>query len=78
MNSRDAWGSFAPTSNHTGGVNGGMFDGSVQFISDTINAVTSPLPTGRTNGPAQVTSGKSEFGIWGGLGTVAGGESVTL
>ncbi len=58
------------TSNHTGGVNTGLFDGSVQFISDTIN----------TNGSTarSVLSGTSPYGIWGAMGTVNGGESVSF
>jgi prepilin-type N-terminal cleavage/methylation domain-containing protein len=62
-----------PQSNHTGGVNVGLFDGSVQFISETINHVTPDL--GRP--PVQVTSGRSEFGAWGALGSPSGSESTT-
>jgi prepilin-type N-terminal cleavage/methylation domain-containing protein/prepilin-type processing-associated H-X9-DG protein len=75
--SRDAWGVFSATSNHSGGVNVGLLDGSVRFVSDTVNSITSPLPTGITV-PQQVTSGKSLFGVWGAMGSVDGGESVTL
>ena len=55
------------TSNHTGGVNAGMGDGSVQFVSDTIShgALTA----------VDVISGRSNFGVWGALGSVNGGES---
>ncbi|MDR2706205.1 MAG: DUF1559 domain-containing protein [Planctomycetaceae bacterium] len=52
--------------NHSGGVNAGMLDGSVRFISDTIDC------NGASSG--QVTSGKSPYGVWGALGTPAGGE----
>jgi hypothetical protein len=48
-----------------------LFDGSVRFISDTINCVTSGITT-----PKQVTSGPSEFGVWGALGSISGGESA--
>ena len=85
---RDAWGAFAASSNHTGGVNCGVFDGSVQFVSDTINWTSTwvnasyvgdggngvagqPDHKGRTGGP-------SDFGIWGAMGSKAGGESVTF
>jgi len=64
-----AWGVFSPQSNHSGGVNVGMGDGSVRFISDTIDA-------GSPNSYA-VTSGKSPFGVWGALGSPAGGETDT-
>jgi prepilin-type processing-associated H-X9-DG protein len=63
-----------PQSNHSGGVNVGMFDGSVRFITDSINALTPDI--GRE--AAQVGSGRSEFGVWGALGSPNGGESVTL
>lgn len=56
---------------HSGGVNVGRVDGSVQFVSETINA--------RTAGTAEtdVTEGISPYGIWGALGTIAGSESTT-
>jgi prepilin-type N-terminal cleavage/methylation domain-containing protein/prepilin-type processing-associated H-X9-DG protein len=57
------------TGNHTGGVNIGMGDGSVQFISDTVG-------TGNLADP-DVVSGRSNFGVWGALGSVDGGESQT-
>ncbi len=59
---------LAPTSNHTGGVNALMADGSVRFISDSIH-------TGDLNMPS-VTSGISPYGVWGALGSRAGGEAV--
>ncbi|GHT31469.1 prepilin-type N-terminal cleavage/methylation domain-containing protein [Planctomycetales bacterium] len=74
---RGTWGVLSATSYHSGGVNVGLLDGSVRFVSDTINSITSPLPTGITV-PQQVTSGKSLFGVWGAMGSVDGGESVSL
>jgi type II secretory pathway pseudopilin PulG len=62
-----------PQSNHTGGVNVGLFDGSGRFISDTINYMTPGVTT-----PAQVASGPSAFGVWGALGSPQGDESVSL
>ncbi|MCF0234196.1 MAG: DUF1559 domain-containing protein, partial [Thermoguttaceae bacterium] len=66
----NAWGAFSPSSYHSGGVNALRADGSVMFVSDTID----------TNGSGAncVTSGKSPFGVWGALGTVNGGETVSL
>lgn len=66
------WGDAAPaiippTSNHTGGVNGAMCDGSVQFFSDGID-------TGDLSVAAQANTGASAYGVWGALGTIAGGE----
>ena len=63
------WGSFAPTSYHTGGVNALRVDGSVMFVSDTIDCGTLSA--------AQVTSGKSPYGVWGALGSINGGETTT-
>ncbi|MDR1269811.1 MAG: DUF1559 domain-containing protein [Planctomycetaceae bacterium] len=55
------------TSNHTGGVNVSMTDGSVRFISDTIDhgAITND----------GVTTGPSRFGVWGAIGSASGDES---
>lgn len=58
------------TSDHTGGVNIGMFDGSVRFTSDTINTNGSSLE------PVRI--GASVFGVWGALGSINGGESVSF
>jgi prepilin-type N-terminal cleavage/methylation domain-containing protein/prepilin-type processing-associated H-X9-DG protein len=63
------WGVFPPVSNHSGGVNVGLLDGSVRFISDTINC-------GNLNAQA-VRSGESPFGVWGALGTPSGGETAS-
>jgi prepilin-type processing-associated H-X9-DG protein len=67
------------TSNHTGGVNVAVADGSVQFVSDTISSTTTP-PTGKTAADMEfdVTSGRSNFGLWGAMGSIDGGESVTF
>jgi len=62
------------TSNHTGGVNAVRFDGSVDFISDTISAVT----TGPSTYPLATAGGMSPYGVWGAIGSINGGESVSL
>lgn len=67
------WGDGAPaiippTSNHAGGVNGAFIDGSIQFFSEGID--TGDLTIG-----AQQNTGPSAYGVWGALGTIAGGES---
>ena len=66
--SRNTGSVLPPDSNHPGGVNGLMADGSVRFISENIQA-------GNPNNPT-VTSGPSLFGVWGAMGSKAGGDMV--
>ncbi len=68
-NNRFGKGILAPTSYHTGGVQFCLVDGSVKFISDTVD--TGDLMNDADN----VVSGRSPYGVWGGLGTRAGGEA---
>jgi prepilin-type processing-associated H-X9-DG protein len=56
-----------PDSYHPGGVNGLMADGAVRFVSDTVD-------TGNL-GAQPLTTGQSPFGVWGAMGSKAGGES---
>ena len=61
---------ISASSNHTGGVNAALADGSVTFISDTIQS--------GTNSSVISNSGPSNFGIWGSLGSIKGGESAAV
>lgn len=63
-------GVMPPQSYHAGGVNACMADGSGRFISETID--TGDLTK------AQVTGSKpSPYGVWGALGSRAGGEAIS-
>lgn len=64
----------SPTSNHSGGANVCRADGSVIFVSETIDC-------GDLTKPAHGTdrgSGKSPYGVWGAMGSINGGETASL
>jgi len=67
------WGIFSASSYHPGGANCVMMDGSVHFISETID--TGNLAAAQ---PGATSAAKSPYGIWGSLGSMAGGEAVSL
>jgi len=62
-------GIFSATSLHPGGVLGCLADGSVRFINDTIDCGNFGVASGAT--PAN-------YGVWGAMGTINGGESAAL
>ncbi|HOP76875.1 MAG TPA: DUF1559 domain-containing protein [Thermogutta sp.] len=59
-----------PTSQHPGGVNVAMADASVRFVSDTVDTgnLSQFWPTSH--------DAPSPYGVWGALGSKAGGEPV--
>jgi hypothetical protein len=59
---------ITPSSNHTGGVQLALADGSVRFISESIDTGTAI---------AASKTGKSPFGVWGALGSRNGDEAVS-
>jgi type II secretory pathway pseudopilin PulG len=73
QNSEVYWGIFTASSNHTGGVNCGKMDGSVIFVSESID--TGGLPDSLQGNNL---TGESPYGIWGTIGTPSGGESKSL
>lgn len=64
-------GYFTATSNHPGGVNAGRLDGSVSFITNTVD--TNGLPAAKQG---RFFSGESPYGVWGAMGSPNGGENV--
>jgi prepilin-type N-terminal cleavage/methylation domain-containing protein/prepilin-type processing-associated H-X9-DG protein len=71
----ETWCMPTASSFHPGGVNVAMADGSVRFISETIEAGNPAV--GITYTPPQGYTGPSLRGIWGALGTTKGRETVS-
>lgn len=67
------------SSYHPGGVNAAFVDGSVRFISETIDAgdPTKTLPAPNPSEPHQYT-GPSIYGVWGALGTRSCNDAASL
>ncbi|MCA9158267.1 MAG: DUF1559 domain-containing protein [Planctomycetales bacterium] len=68
-----AGGIWSATSEHTGGVQAAMGDGSVHFFSQSINAGDPSIPP-----PSGTGGGISPYGVWGALGTTSGSEVVSV
>lgn len=66
-------GIYSAGSNHSGGCNIGMVDGSVRFVSSTIDTgnLAVVAPAGNSGVP-------SPFGVWGSIGSKSGGEASNL
>jgi hypothetical protein len=75
------WGNnMAASSFHTGGVNVGMSDGAVRFVSETIDCgrIDQSSCDFRGDWSNSPYSGRSPYGVWGSVGSRRGGESATL
>jgi prepilin-type processing-associated H-X9-DG protein len=66
----DGFALMSASSYHSGGVNTGFLDGSVHFVQDGIDC-------GNLSNPP-VQTGTSPYGVWGAVGSIDGGENVSL
>ena len=65
---------ISASSFHSGGVNVSLADGSVRFVTDSIQAGNNST----TAAPSRESINASPYGVWGALGSARGGESATL
>jgi hypothetical protein len=75
------YGMVTATSYHPGGVNVTTVDGGGQFVSETVDCGnTSWSPAGTTASPnaTGAPTSKSNYGVWGAMGTRNGEESNRL
>ncbi|MDR1484001.1 MAG: DUF1559 domain-containing protein [Planctomycetaceae bacterium] len=73
---------MSPSSYHPGGVVASRLDGSVFFVAETIDCgdLTLPLNTSQHSPQAKpnvLYTGTSIYGVWGALGSIDGGETIT-
>ncbi|MBO7708440.1 MAG: DUF1559 domain-containing protein [Thermoguttaceae bacterium] len=74
-----SWGVIAAQSNHNGGVNCALGDGSVRFVTDNVDCTSNNESGYDVNTSHRYKiSGASLYGVWGAMGTPSGGESKSL
>jgi prepilin-type processing-associated H-X9-DG protein len=71
----ERWIINTPSSNHKGGVNACYGDGSVHFVTETVNTITSGQTDSTEILKHTKESGISHWGVWGALGSACGNES---
>ena len=85
-NNAESWLLRSASSEHTGGVNCLVGDGAVTFVSDSVSTanlnktpadIAGIIPDNIRGNP-QWYNGPSMYGIWGSLGTIAGGEQASI
>jgi prepilin-type processing-associated H-X9-DG protein len=69
---------ISASSFHSGGANTAFADGSVHFVSETIDSQTPGLSPTALNQSTSDINGASPFGVWGALGSCAGGDIGSL
>jgi prepilin-type processing-associated H-X9-DG protein len=75
------YGCISASSNHSGGVNVVMCDGSVRFVSETVDCgdITQIMGgAANTEGQDNKWTGKSWHGVWGAMATPNKGETESL
>ncbi len=81
----NSWALVSAGSYHEDGVNVLMGDGSVRYISESINTGNLALPPGDPLFDKNLdedfplfTVGESNYGVWGALGTTHAGENINF
>lgn len=65
------------SSNHSGGVQVGLMDASVRFVSDTIGTANLGRQSTSRESPSDA-DGRFSYGLWSELGSINGGESAAF
>jgi hypothetical protein len=66
------------SSNHTGGANHSLIDGSVRFVSSTVDTGDSSITAWDSTDPSRNWHPQSPYGVYGAMGTAALSEAKSL